>query len=270
MSDFLYQSTFDCLMTADPVSKVNATRALYARWQTGSMQLDTASSVQRIEVPGRPDQPALVSPRDVAKRGLNSSLGRIRMAHAIAHIEFNAINLALDAVYRFRGMPMEYYGDWLRVAAEEARHFSLLREHLELQHSHYGEYPAHNGLWEMALKTDHDALTRMALVPRVLEARGLDVTLKMITRLQQAGDTALATIMQTIYHDEIGHVLIGSRWFKYLCTEKNLDSEQTFSHLLTQYHQDTLTGSMNEIARSQAGFSRKELDFLAGRDQVES
>ena len=186
------------------------------------------------------------------------------MAHAIAHIEFNAINLALDAVYRFRHLPAPYYGDWLQVASEEALHFSLLSDYLQSHHSYYGAYVAHNGLWEMALKTDHDVLIRMALVPRVLEARGLDVTQSMIARLEQVGDDTLAAILRTIYTDEIGHVGIGSHWFKYLCQIRNMDSDETFSRLLTEYHQAKLTGPMDELARTQAGFTRNELNFLAG------
>ena len=265
MPDPLYQSVFNCLRETDPDRKVIATRELYRSWQVGSVELDVATDVVRIEIPGRPAEPALVSPRDVPRRGFDSALGRIRMAHALAHIEFNAINLALDAVYRFRDLPVEYYSDWLQVAADEARHFALLSEYLISQQSYYGAYPAHNGLWEMALKTDHDLMTRMALVPRVLEARGLDVTPTMITRLNQAGDTALAAILQVIYVDEIGHVLIGSRWFKHACAAENLDSDKTFSHFLTQYQQSTLAGSMNEPARVQAGFTLTELDFLARR-----
>jgi uncharacterized ferritin-like protein (DUF455 family) len=262
----LYQTTLDCLMRADPGQKVITTRELYEHWQAGMIEQDVETTVVRIDIPGRPERPELVSPRAVPKRGFDSPIGRVRMAHAIAHIEFNAINLALDAVYRFRGMPDEYYADWLQVASEEALHFTLLSDYLKSQNSGYGAYPSHNGLWEMALKTDHDVLIRMALVPRVLEARGLDVTQSMIARLQQAGDDDLAAIMQIIYRDEIGHVRIGSHWFKYLCERRGLDSDETFRGLLTEHHQATLTGPMDEIARTQAGFTRTELDFLAGRD----
>jgi uncharacterized ferritin-like protein (DUF455 family) len=262
----LYQSALDCLMQSDPTKKVAMTRALYADWRSKELALDTETKVERIQRPGRPEAPELVSPRKVPKRSFESGIGRLRMAHAIAHIEFNAINLALDAVYRFRDMPAQYYGDWLQVASEEALHFSLLNDYLQSQHSHYGAYTAHNGLWEMALKTDHDVLTRMALVPRVLEARGLDVTQSMIARLEQVGDDALAAILRIIYSDEIGHVGIGSHWFKYLCGLQNRDSDETFSNLLTEYQQAKLTGPMDELARTQAGFTRNELNFLSGTD----
>lgn len=266
MSVSLFQGAHACLMQAGVESKVADTRALYAAWQAGQVVNDEATTVERIEIPGRPDRPALVPPSDVSRRGYNSVAGRVRLAHAIAHIEFNAINLALDAVYRFRGMPDDYYADWLQVAAEEALHFSLLNAYLEANGSAYGDYAAHNGLWEMALKTDHDVLTRMALVPRVLEARGLDVTQAMIRRLEQARDTALVDILQLIFRDEIGHVRIGSHWFNYLCKLENIDSLDTFRRLLAQYHQDTLSGPMDELARKQAGFSQAELDLLAGRE----
>ena len=252
-------------MQAKVAPKVADTQALYAAWQAGGVSLDAATPVERIETPGRPERPVLVPPGDVAKRGYNSVAGRVRLAHAIAHIEFNAINLALDAVYRFRGMPQGYYADWLQVAAEEAQHFTLLNDYLLAQGSGYGAYSAHNGLWEMALKTDHDVMTRMALVPRVLEARGLDVTQAMIGRLQQAGDTALVDVLQVIFRDEIGHVRIGSHWFNYLCKAANIAGLETFRRLLAQYRQDKLSGPMDESARLQAGFSQSELDFLAGR-----
>lgn len=265
MSVSLYIQTLECLMLADPTLKVAATRALYQAWQATEVTLEADTPVRAITVPGRPDQPELVSPREVPRRSFKSATGRLRLAHAITHIEFNAINLALDAVYRFRGLPPAYYADWLRVASEEALHFSLLREYLQSHGSDYGAYPAHNGLWEMALKTDHDALTRMALVPRVLEARGLDVTQQMITRLEAEADHELAAILKIIYRDEIGHVEIGSRWFKYLCELSQQDSVETFARLLIEYGQDKLNGPMDELARRQAGFTSQELDFLAGR-----
>ncbi len=253
-------------MQDDPATKVAATRALYQAWLAAEVKPEQATPVQTITIPGRPARPELVPPRAVPRRSFKSAIGRLRLAHAIAHIEFNAINLALDAVYRFRDMPLAYYADWLQVAAEEALHFSLLRDYLQSQQSDYGSYPAHNGLWEMALKTDHDALTRMALVPRVLEARGLDVTQHMIAQLKQEGDCDLVAILETIYRDEIGHVEIGSRWFNYLCELNQQDSVETFTRLLIEYGQDKLNGPMDELARRQAGFSSQELDFLARRD----
>lgn len=188
------------------------------------------------------------------------------LCHALAHIEFNAINLALDAVYRFRDMPIDYYTDWLKVAAEEALHFSLLNKYLVDQNVSYGDYDAHNGLWEMAVKTDHDVLVRMALVPRVLEARGLDVTPGMINKLERIGDTKLVDILQVIYRDEIGHVKIGSCWFNYLCEQRSLLPDETFSDLLDEYMEGACFGPFDDAVRLQAGFSKRELTDLMNRN----
>jgi uncharacterized ferritin-like protein (DUF455 family) len=204
----------------------------------------------------------LVDPREVPRRGFSSLKGRLALAHAIAHIEFNAINLALDAVYRFQHMPERYYADWCRVAAEEARHFMMLADYLETHDMHYGEQNAHNGLWEMAVKTDFDVMARMALVPRVLEARGLDVTPTMINKLQATGDTNLISILQVIFDEEIGHVKIGSYWYKMLCAERNLDPRKTFIELIEKYMQGAKFGPFETAARLQAGFTREEMQSL--------
>ena len=175
-----------------------------------------------------PDKPRLVDPVKLPRRGVATEAGRAALIHAIAHIEYNAVHLAWDAIYRFRNQPEAFYRDWLQVAGEETRHFRMLQTRLrELGHV-YGDFDAHDGLWRVAYMTRHDPLIRMALVPRVLEARGLDVTPGMITRLENAGDTETADILRIIYRDEIGHVEIGSRWFHYFCSERNLDPEATF------------------------------------------
>ena len=184
------------------------------------------------------------------------------LVHAVAHIEFNAINLALDAVYRFRGMPGEYYADWLSVAADEARHFELLRNRLEDLGARYGDLPAHNGLWEMAEKTADSCLVRMALVPRVLEARGLDVTPGMIERLESAGDSETAAVLRVILREEVRHVAIGTRWFRYCCAQDNLNPAQTFLHLLEARLGASVRGPFNVQARSEAGFSSEEMKAL--------
>ena len=182
--------------------------------------------------------------------------------HAIAHIEFNAINLALDAVYRFQDMPEQYYTDWIRVAEEEAKHFTILSDYLESHSMSYGDLPAHNGLWEMAVKTDFDVLVRMALVPRVLEARGLDVTPGMMKKLQPTGDTRLIEILQIIFDEEIGHVKIGTHWYKSLCAERQLEPEQAFLQLIDKYMQGAKFGPFETEARIQAGFSHEEMARL--------
>jgi uncharacterized ferritin-like protein (DUF455 family) len=221
--------------------------------------------IEKIPVAGRPATPVLVNPKDVPRRNIAGLKGRLVLVHAIAHIEFNAINLALDAVYRFQDLPGQYYLDWCRVAAEEAHHFTMLSDYLESHGVAYGDYNAHNGLWEMAVKTDNDVMVRMALVPRVLEARGLDVTPSMINKLEPTGDTKLITILKKIFDDEIGHVKIGSYWFKKLCQERELDSEKTFLQLIDQYMQGAKFGPFETEAREQAGFSKAEMEALLYR-----
>lgn len=214
-------------------------------------------------IPGRPERPLLIAPRDVPRRGLGSEAGRAALIHAVAHIEFNAINLALDACWRFREMPAAYYRDWLSVAQDEARHFTLLSARLAQLGVAYGDLPAHNGLWEAAEKTAHDVLVRMALVPRVLEARGLDVTPGMIARLQEVGDAETVAILEIILRDEVGHVAVGTRWFVHVCAQRGLQARSTFRQLLGE-HRVRLRPPLNHAARHQAGFIADELaDLLA-------
>jgi len=194
----------------------------------------------------------------------------VALIHAIAHIEFNAINLGLDAAVRFQGMPDQsspddpghFYRDWLSVAADEARHFLMLSNRLEELGARYGDLPAHNGLWDMAVKTEHDVLVRMALVPRVLEARGLDVTPAMITKLRQAGDEETVGLLEVILEEEEGHVTIGTRWFRYCCEQRGLEPDDTFDELLNTYFKPPPKGPYNEPARRRAGFSEVELNRL--------
>jgi uncharacterized ferritin-like protein (DUF455 family) len=214
-------------------------------------------------IPGRPARPELVSPRLVKHRLMHTVEGRAALIHALAHIEFNAINLALDAIWRFPDMPRAYYVDWLQVAAEEALHFSLLSNHLQSQGFQYGEFSAHNSLWEMAEKTQDDILARIALVPRTLEARGLDASPPVRAKLAQAGDLAAAQILDIILRDEIGHVAIGNRWYGWLCAERDLDPIQTYARLAVQYKAPVLRGPFNLEARRAAGFSEAELAALS-------
>ena len=186
-----------------------------------------------------------------------------RLLHAIVHIEFSAINLALDHAARFPGLPKQYYADWIGVAAEEAYHFTILRERLNSLGYDYGDFPAHAGLWEMAMKTAYDALARMALVPRLLEARGLDATPPIQRRLEQAGDNASARVLDIILRDEIGHVGLGDHWFRQLCAERNLEAESTYLELLSRFKAPRPILPMNEAARLQAGFSAAELAALS-------
>ena len=259
----VYGAAKACLDARDPTDKVQKTRQVHAAWQRGALHPRAASGPEPIGPPGRPALPRLVPPRALHKRGLGTAAGRAALIHAIAHIEFNAINLAWDAVYRFRGLPREFCADWIRVAVEEANHFELLRGHLGQMGYDYGHFDAHDGLWEMAQKTAHDPLLRMALVPRVLEARGLDVTPGMIGRLRRHGEAAAAQTLELILEEEIGHVATGSRWYRYLCLQRGLDPAATFRDLLREHMTGRLKGPFNQSARLAAGFDREELSLLS-------
>jgi uncharacterized ferritin-like protein (DUF455 family) len=259
----LPQRLADCLCERLPANKVACVHALQADWLAGRVAPDIDIERAPIDHPGQPDQPALIPPQQVPRRRADTVAGRAALVHALAHIEFNAINLALDAAHRFAGMPPAYYADWLRVADEEALHFDLLNAHLATLGHTYGNFPAHNGLWEMALKTAHDPLVRMALVPRVLEARGLDATPLIVNKLKAAQDQHMVEILGVIERDEIGHVAIGSHWFAYLCQARGLEPEATFRQLLVEYDAPPLKPPFNLEARRKAGFSEPELDWLS-------
>jgi uncharacterized ferritin-like protein (DUF455 family) len=259
----VFDAAYRCLMAALPAAKLAATQQAVAAWRQGRLALtDTGHPPQRIEHPGRPERPRLVPPRELPQRGLGTPKGRAALLHAIAHIEFNAIDLAWDAVYRFRDMPRTFYDDWIGVADDEARHFELVCRRLADFGCNYGDFDAHNGLWEMALRTDHDCLVRMALVPRVLEARGLDVTPGMIERLRAVGDEQTVAVLEVILREEVAHVAAGTRWFRWCCGQRGLDPETHFQQLL-QGQRAALKPPINRDARMAAGFSVAELDGLA-------
>jgi uncharacterized ferritin-like protein (DUF455 family) len=249
-----------CLDLCDPQQKLAATADAAAAFARGDLHVTTdADPPQPIGTPGRPARPRLVPPRALPQRGLGTPEGRAALVHAVAHIEFNAINLAWDAVYRFRGMPHEYYRDWIGVAADEARHFALLHARLAELGFAYGDFDAHDGLWEMAVKTADSCLLRMALVPRVLEARGLDVTPGMIERLRGAGDAATVAILELILREEVAHVAAGSRWFAFCCARDGVDPDATFTALIATHARAAVKGPFNRSARLAAGFSSAEL-----------
>lgn len=252
----------ECLRASEPAAKVALAHALQADWLVDKVDPALAAARVPIDQPGRPQKPELIPPQQVPRRRADTVPGRAALVHALAHIEFNAINLALDAAHRFAGMPTAYYADWLRVADEEALHFELLNAHLATLGHGYGDFPAHNGLWEMALKTAHDPLVRMALVPRVLEARGLDATPLIVDKLKAANDLRMVEILAIIERDEIGHVAIGSHWFGWLCAARGLEPETTFRQLLVDYDAPPLKPPFNLAARRAAGFSESELDWL--------
>ena len=258
----LFVAAGECLGCTDVDRKLALAAALADDWRTGGLDRDPAGASDGLREAGRPARPELVAPSRLVQRRLNTPQGHAALIHAVAHIEFNAINLACDAVYRFRDLPDDYYTDWTRVGAEEAYHFSLLRERLgQLGHA-YGDFPAHNGLWELAVDTAHDPLLRMALVPRVMEARGLDVTPGMMQRLAAIGDHASVAILEIILRDEIGHVEAGSRWFHHLCAQRGLDPEQTYFSLLEHHLPTGVRCPLHRAARVEAGFSESELDRL--------
>jgi uncharacterized ferritin-like protein (DUF455 family) len=248
------------LTERDPATKCAHVAALEAADVAGLSALP-APVWPDAAVPGRPERPELIRPRDVPTRGLGTVAGRAALIHAVAHIEFNAINLALDAAWRFRGLPDGYYGDWLSVAADEARHFAMLRARLVTLGFDYGSFPAHNGLWEAAEKTAHDVLDRMCCVPRVLEARGLDVTPGIIRRLREIGDADTVAILGVILSEEVRHVRIGSDWFGWLCSQRGLDPIATSRRLLAEQGMN-IRPPINEAARREAGFSDEELRWL--------
>jgi uncharacterized ferritin-like protein (DUF455 family) len=265
----LRQCALNWLMSDNPQRKVNGVFDLQKAFTNNQVSLDTGwktsnEVANNRPIPGRPNKPELVHPLSVKKRSMRSQEGRAALIHALCHIEFNAINLALDAVWRFANMPTQYYCDWLKVAAEEAHHFSLLNCHLNTLGYAYGDFSGHNALWEMVERTQEDVLARMALVPRTLEARGLDATPAIRNKIAQAGDIQAANILDIILRDEIGHVAIGNYWFNYLCQQRDLDPITTFEHLCQQYKAPTLRPPFNMEARRKAGFTEIELAYLNG------
>lgn len=261
--DELRQAALFWLAETDALSKAAGVRKLAQDWCNSLIKLDIHNELHADQlIPGCPEKPELVAPRLVKRRSMRTLEGRAILIHALVHIEFNAINLALDAIWRFAGMPHAYYADWLQVADEEALHFSLLAGHLQMLGYNYGDFPGHSSLWEMADKTRHDVLARMALVPRTMEARGLDAVPVLRDKLAQAGDSGAAAILDIILRDEIGHVAIGNRWYGYLCGLQNLEVIETYARLAREYAAPQLRGPFNLSARRKAGFSELELAEL--------
>ena len=265
-------------VTAQPVPADSA-RHLAQRLLCIDQPADKAAAVRQLDlaallvrpldeivpvagIPGVPQRPLLVPPQQLKPRSPGTREGRAALIHALTHIEANAINLALDVTWRFAGMPERFYRDWLQVACEEALHFELLREHLLTLGFDYGDFPAHNGLWEMAQKTQNSLLARLALVPRTLEARGLDASLPIRNRLVSVGDHRGAAILDIILRDEIGHVAVGNHWYRYLCAAQQLDPIRTFAELAERHGAQKLKGPFNLAARRAAGFDEAELALL--------
>ncbi len=245
------------LLTSDPHAKAMAARKVARDWRLG--RLAFRFDAQMPERPARPERPVLLPPNRMPKRGRGQSeRGRIALWHALAHIEFSAIDLALDAAGRFGADRGEaFVTDWLSVAADEAMHFVLLSRRLRALGSCYGALPAHDGLWDAAFETRHDAAARLAIVPMVLEARGLDVTPPAIERLAEAGDTAGARILKRILDDEIRHVGVGARHFFTLCRERGQEPESLWKSLVNRHFRGPLKPPFNDSARTAAGLSRR-------------
>jgi len=251
----LRRAALAVLLERDPGRKAALARALDPAQPPGAADaIDEPAGL-----PGRPEHPRLVPHTELRRRSIRTVEGRAALLHALAHIELNAIDLAADAAWRFAGQPDAFYADWALVAREEALHFELLREHLRSLGHDYGDFPAHNGLWAMAEKTRHDLLARLALVPRTLEARGLDASPPIRAKLLEAGDTHGAGILDVILRDEIGHVAIGNHWYRHLCAERGLDPVATYAELARAHGAPRPRGPFNLDARRAAGFAEDEL-----------
>jgi len=248
------------LLTDDPAAKVKAARASARDWRLG--RLDWRFDVAMPDRPARGDRPELLPPSRMPKRGRGGSdRGRIAMLHALAHIEYVAIDLAFDLIGRFgAGFPRQFVDEWMRVAAEEAMHFAILDRRLRALGAAYGDLPAHDGLWEAAEATATDPLARLAIVPMVLEARGLDVTPATIERFTAAGDVRSARLLERIYADEIGHVATGVRWFESCCAVQRFAPAEQWRALVARYFRGRIKPPFNDSARSAAGLTQ---DFYA-------
>ena len=266
----LRQLALHILAIPDPNTKAAATRDVYSQWTTHPLGFHiekNAPCANGLTLPGIPEHPVLLAHNQVARRSPATPQGRAVLMHSIAHIELNAINLALDAIWRFDNMPDTYYTDWLGVAAEEALHFGLIRDHLQAQGYAYGDFPAHQGLWTMCDKTANDITARMALVPRTLEARGLDATPLIQSKLRQVGTPDAfnaVSILDIILRDEVGHVAIGNHWYRWLCQQQGLDHLH-YMTLTKQYDAPRLKPPFNTEARRTAGFTEQEIAWLENR-----
>ncbi|MFZ4478264.1 MAG: ferritin-like domain-containing protein [Rhodoferax sp.] len=247
------------LQIRGPAAKCAAAIAL----RCDASEVDSAELfAQPLNLPCRPDRPELVSILKTQQRSVHTVTGRAALIHSLAHIELNAVDLGLDIVWRFPGMPTQFYLDWAMVAQEEARHYGLLADHLSGLGFQYGDFPAHSGLWDMAQKTSADLLARLALVPRTLEARGLDASPRVRDKLLSVGDRRGAEILSVILQDEIGHVATGNRWYRWLCSERGIDPMATYTLLALRYSAPRLRGPFNLEARRAAGFDEDELAAL--------
>lgn len=248
-------------LAADDLNqKLNQVQAIYESFKSHQIKIDAKADIKyTYHLPGAPSKPDIVAPRLVEKRSASTQHGKLIFIHALAHIEFSAINLALDIIWRFKNLPEQFYSDWLQIAYEEQAHFNLLNSYLKKFGLAYGSFNAHNSLWEMAERTSHDLIHRLALIPRTMEARGLDVTPPIIEKFKQQRDDDIAAILQTIYEEEIRHVSIGNIWYRWACDTQKLDPHETYKNLLATYDIELNYQKLNKEARYKAGFLKEEL-----------
>jgi uncharacterized ferritin-like protein (DUF455 family) len=258
----LFYLAYQCLVEPNLNRKLLLSTNVAKKVLDGSINISPCPIDVELIIPGRPEKPVLIAPKYVPRRNLQTIEGRAAMIHSFAHIEFNAINLAWDLICRFQNMPNEFYFDWSRIAAEETKHFKLLRDNLSGMGYDYGDFPAHDGLWTIAKQTEHDVLLRLAVVPRIMEARGLDVTPNLIERFRQIKDDKTVSILELILEEEIGHVLVGTKWYRYLCAQLNIEPEEKFKQIVNDFFPSAKTKKINHKARLTAGFSQSELDYL--------
>jgi uncharacterized ferritin-like protein (DUF455 family) len=267
----LFELIEKALLTTSIEQTLLNTRAAFEEVRLDSfVENDDLRVVLPINQVAFPNKPICVPQRDLPRRRLGSEAGKRSFIHAIAHIEFNAIKLALDIAYRFKGMPKQFYVDWLYVANDECKHFELLCEHLKNYDCEYGDIPSHDGLWGMAVKTEHDLVARLSLVPRYLEARGLDVTPAMLDKLYAQKDTASAAVLEVILEDEVTHVEYGSKWLNIVCEEQQIDRESIFFENVDHYLKGQILGPFNRPLRLRAGFTESELAELERLDKRHS
>ena len=264
----LFNDIEKALLTSSVEETIEMTQKTFELSCSTSVFVEPSSRiVQPVERVCFPAKPICVPPRDLPRRRLGTEAGKRSFIHAIAHIEFNAIKLALDIAYRFKGLPEQFYKDWLYVANDECKHFKLLCDHLTQFDCAYGDIPSHDGLWSMAVKTENDLLARLSLVPRYLEARGLDVTPAMLVKLYAQKDTASAEILEIILEDEVTHVEYGTKWLDYVCQRDDIQREKVFFDNIEHYLKGQILGPFNKPLRRRAGFTETELLELERLDK---
>ena len=258
------------IMAVDPEEKVEQTARLACAWFDRKLSLHALTDPKLPERPGRPEKLILVPPKNVPQRNVNSLKGRVSLLHSIAHIELNAVDLALDIMARFASeqVPRSFFDGWMQVAREEAKHFRLVRARLQALGTDYGDLPAHDGLWQSAHDTRHDLASRLAVVPLILEARGLDVTPSLQAKMQEVGDEASAAVLKIIYDDEKGHVGVGAKWFRFLCARLNKDPAETFQSLVRLHFRGPLKPPFNDVARAAAGLTPSFYRSLTSTSQT--